>query len=293
MIIRFIAHAGFSIEEEKHQLLIDPWFTDSTVESPLMQPVVGYNTVDFQVPKTTESIDTYHPNTILVSHFHGHHAVYNDLMELAAHSERLSFCFPDIGEEDNAKVAQTFAIWPQVETVSFQNKDIKPYGPFSVQGLAHTVPRHIAWHVKSKTGSILHIADPCINRDSMNRHIGEEWKQFEGLRPDLLCINAGGNSLRREKDGRRYLVDNAGLSPVEGARIAQLIQPKAVCLIGCYNWSIWRNRSEYIMPAPIVEEELYWALSWLTPDVKFLTLKPGNTIGTGNLLLAGVADHYI
>jgi len=200
MYIRFIAHAGFALEEDGHQVLIDPWFTDSTVKTPIMQAVVGHNTIDFQVPKTTESIGAYHPDTILLSHFHAHHAVHDDLVTLATQSKRIALCFPDVGQ-DNTRVEQTFALWPHVETIPFQHNDVKTDGPFSVRGLLHTVPKHIAWYVESKTGSILHIADPHINRDSMSRQIGEEWKQFEGLQPDLLCINAGGNGLRREKDG--------------------------------------------------------------------------------------------
>jgi len=292
MYIRFIAHAGFALEEDGHQVLIDPWFTDSTVKTPIMQAVVGHNTIDFQVPKTTESIGAYHPDTILLSHFHAHHAVHDDLVTLATQSKRIALCFPDVGQ-DNTRVEQTFALWPHVETIPFQHNDVKTDGPFSVRGLLHTVPKHIAWYVESKTGSILHIADPHINRDSMSRQIGEEWKQFEGLQPDLLCINAGGNGLRREKDGRRYIVESGAVSPIEAARLAELIRPKALCLIGCYNWSVWRNRSEYIRPAPLVEEELYWALSWLVPEVKFFTLKPGNTIGIGDMSLAGSTDYFI
>lgn len=292
MFVRFIAHAGFALEEEGHQLLIDPWFNDSTVKSPIIQAVVGHDTIDFQVPKTTESIAAYHPDTILVSHFHGHHAPHDDLVLLAEQSPQASFCFPDVGE-DNERVRQTFAAWPQVEATAFLHGERKTRGPFSVRGLSHTVRGHLAWHVESKTGSMLHIADPRVNRDPMSREIGEEWKSFKGLRPDLLCINAGGNSLRREKDGKRYIVENAAVSSIEAARLTELIQPKAVSLIGCYNWSVWRNRSEYIKPAPLVEEELYWGLSWLVPEVKFLILKPANTIGIGDASLAGSVDYLI
>lgn len=293
MLIRFIAHAGFSLEEDGHQLLIDPWFTDSTVAVPVIQSVVGFNTIDFQVPKTTESISKYHPSAILLSHFHAHHAAHDDLVTLVSQSDGVSLCFPDVGAVDNEKVKQTFAVWPYAETIPFQNNDVKTREPFAIRGLSHTVPRHMAWYVKSQTGSLLHIADARINGDHMSHHIGKEWEQFEGLRPDLLCINAGGNSVRREENSKRVIKENLAVSAVEAARLVEIIQPKAVCLIGCYNWSIWKNRAEYFRPAPLIEEELYWALSWLTPDVKFLTLKPGNTIGAGDLSLAGSVDHFL
>lgn len=293
MFIRFIAHAGFALREGDSEILIDPWFTDSSVKSPLVRSLVLYDTIDFQIPKTKESIKDYKPNAILLSHFHAHHAPHDDLISLVSQSEKVTLGFPSTEEGVTEKIRGLFSSWTGVGINPFKNSDSKSIGPFSVTGLFHTLDDHMAWLVKTETGSLLHLTDARINRDRMSKRMGDEWKPFENLRPDLLCISAGGNSLARKNEDKRYIIENSVLSAVEAARLVNHIKPKAVCLIGCYNWSIWRNRSEYIRPASVTEDELYWGISWLSPEVKFLTIRPSTSIGIGDMTLLGKTDYFI
>ncbi len=292
MKVTFIAHAGISIKEEGKEILIDPWFTDSSIEHPLIRAVWGkHSTIDFQIPKTSDRPENHLPDGVLVSHFHTHHAPQHDVMALADRSEKLLFGHPDQGER-NSQVQMAFSSYPNVKIRAFTHKESEKVGPFLIQGLMHTVPRHIAWSVSTGQGSILHIADPMFNRDNAIRKLDPLWDEFR-LSPDIVFINAGGNSLRYEKDGQRFIMESAAVSPVEAAQIVAHIAPRAASLIGCYNHSMWKNHSEYIPPAPQIEEEFYWALSWLAPTVKFIPLKPGHSFGIKNSVYCGAVDTYL
>ncbi len=283
MQVTFIAHAGIAITEGDQEILIDPWFTDSTIDHPLIEPIAGYPTIDFQIPKTLDVPSAHTPDAVLISHFHSHHAPHDDIMSLVARSagtKRTLFGHPDIGER-NVAVSNTFAIWPHVEVTPMRGDDTRVVGACSVRARTHTVPNHLAWHIESAAGSVLHIADPVLNTDNAKRVVDEAWEAFRDLAPSVLFINAGGNSLRREKDGVRTVLESGALSPVEAAKVVALIRPRLVSLIGCYNHSVWRNRQEYIPPAGQVEEEFAWALSWLAPEVRFVAAKPGYTYGIG------------
>lgn len=293
MKVTFIAHAGISISEGDTEILVDPWFTDSTVDRPLIQPLSGFPTIDFQIPKTDDLPSNHNPDAILISHFHSHHAPHDDIMALVAQSEetkRTFFGHPDIGER-NESVQQTFAVWPHVDVSLMRDGDARQVRAFSVRARTQTVPNHLAWEISTSLGSVLHIADPTLNKKNSQRVMDEIWESFRNLQPSALFINAGGNSLRREKDGVRQVIESCSVSPVEAAHIVALIRPQTVSLIGCYNHSVWKNRQEYIPPAGQIEEEFYWALSWLAPDVRFVPMKPGHTFGIGEASEA--VDTYI
>lgn len=293
MKVTFIAHAGISLTEGEHEILIDPWFTDSSVARPLIQPLSGYPTIDFQIPKTEDTPSNHNPDAVLISHFHSHHSPHDDIMTLVAQSEdtkRTLFGHPDIGEK-NGSVKETFAVWPHVDVTPMREGDVRQVGTFSVRARTQTVPNHLAWEVSTPLGSVLHIADPIFNKENSERIMDAVWESFRDLQPSALFINAGGNSLRREKDGVRQVLESCSVSPVEAAQIVARIRPQTVSLIGCYNHSIWKNRQEYIPPAGQIEEEFYWALSWLAPEVKFVPMKPGHTFGIGES--SETVDTYI
>lgn len=291
MLIEFIAHAGICVKTENITILIDPWFTDSTVQQPLIKEIIGYPTIDFQIPKTLKRPSEYEPDMILLSHFHAHHAPLNDILELIG-SKNMSILHPYI-ETVNDKVREVFKVFPQVTTKSMQGGDEHTLEGTRVTAMNHTVAGHVAWSIVSPTGSVLHIADPSFNENHSLRKIGGAWSKFKDLKPDVLFINTGGNSLRRETKNGRSIVDAAGLTPGEAAEVVALIKPRAVSIIGCYNHSIWRNRQEYIRPAPIIEDEFYWAVSWLMPEIKCIFAKPGHKYGLHDESLAGLVDTFI
>jgi L-ascorbate metabolism protein UlaG (beta-lactamase superfamily) len=297
MLVRFIAHAGISIEEAGHSLLIDPWFLDSTVENPLIESIAGgWSTIDFQIPKTEEPIERHTPDAILVSHFHPHHSPARDIKFICDNSlalgRTMQLLYPSPNEAMEATLSERVPKGIARKGVT-PNEKFK-IGPFSIQSLEHTVPFHTAWHVSSTTGSVLHIADGRLNKDRFSRKPDAAWENIKGLSPSLFLLSIGGHSQRvTEKDGKRSINEAGIFTAVEGAQITQLVNPKAAAAIGIYNHSIWKNRLEYIRSTPQSEEEFQWALSWLTPGTKNLHLVPGCTIGIGDSSLQGTCDTYI
>ena len=293
MLVRFIAHAGIAIEVANEQLLIDPWFTDSTLQRPLLEPIIpGRSTIDFQIPPARESIDGYRPETILVSHFHAHHAPHDDILRLAAQTPSIIFGHPDI-EDKNESVQEVFQDLPSTKAIAFRDAMTFATKNLTIEALSHTILSHTAWLISSEKSRILHIADSRLNKDKKLREPDSVWKKFTDLRPDILFINAGGNILRQDSAEGRFLEESSGLSPAEAAQITALIKPRVVSIIGCYNHSIWRNRREFIRSAPQIEEEFYWALSWLLPNTKFIPARPSHTYGIGDESFAGKVDTLL
>lgn len=67
MRVTFIAHAGMSIKDEGGEVLIDPWFTDSSIQDPLIRSIWGgHSSIDFQIPKTFDKPENHLPEAILV-----------------------------------------------------------------------------------------------------------------------------------------------------------------------------------------------------------------------------------
>lgn len=292
MLVKFISHAGLYVEEGGYSLLIDPWFTDSTLTKPLLQSLSGHTTIDFQIPEIRDTIDQFAPNAILLSHFHAHHGPHADLIALAAQARPLIIAHPDI-EGVNETASRHFTSYKKIKLLPLTDRGIMRLGPFTITALSHTVPMHLAWHVSTDSGSILHIADARINTKSSEKNLDPLWDTFVPLMPHIVFISASGNSSRYQKEGGRGIKESLTMSPIEGGKIIQLLKPEIATLIGCYNHSIWKNRNEYIMPAAIAEDQMYWAVSWLAPDTKCVFAKPGHTYGIGDNRLAGKVDTFI
>ena len=280
MLVRFISHAAISIEESGYNILIDPWFLDSTQEHHLIKSIGGgFDTIDFQIPQTTEKISQYTPDAIFVSHFHPHHSPMRDINILCqnaiANKKEIIIGYPTPNEQmENAlseRIPKGVIKKPMAHGVSIT------VGPFTIESKQHTVPFHNAWYIRSQKGSVLHLADGAINKDIFNRKVDNAWMALEKIKPDILFISSGGHSAREtNKDGTRTIREAGIFTAVEAAKVTRIIEPKAVALIGCYNHSIWKNRHEYIRQASQVLEEFDWAISYLNSDIKHLYIKPGN-----------------
>lgn len=292
MFLKFIAHAGFYIECGKNSLLVDPWFTDSSLAEPIIRSPGGHVTIDFQIPPTRERPESFSPDAVLISHLHSHHAQLSDLYALVNRGKPVQIAFPD-GGAGNAKIIQSFEQFENIQLTPCKDQQSLRVGAFTLTALSHTVPNHLAWHITTSSGSFLHIADARLNTDQRKREIDPVWQKFNNLRPHLAVLSAAGNSLQIQGEGVKDIGEAMTLTPIEGAKIIQLINPKAASLIGCYNHSIWKNRIEYIRPAPLVEDEFYWALSWLAPQVKCIFMKPGYAFGFGDPLSQGQVDTFI
>jgi|GEM_PF-2860775 len=289
MEVRFIAHAGVAIEEKGFQLLIDPWFFDSTPEHPVIESIGGgFKAIDFQIPKTSEKIENYAPDVILVSHFHSHHSPMRDIRTLCENStakgKTVHLFSPEPSEEAERNLLER--VPSAVIRKGIRSDEPFTIGPFIIEAKGHTNPYHQSWFVKTKTGSLLHIGDGRLHNNRSIRTPDPVWLRLKGLRPSILLLSMGGNSLRIEKDGARQILEASTLTPIEAALITQLVGPKVVGGIGFYNHSMWKNRNEYIYPASQNEEVFEWAVSWLSPETKNVRLRPGYTfaIGTADLL---------
>lgn len=297
MLVRFIAHAGISIEEDGYSILIDPWFLDSTPEYPVIESIGGgFKTIDFQIPKATEQIERYAPDAILVSHFHPHHSPIRDIGVLSQNSlsqgKEIRLYHPKANAETEQNLARNMI--KGVKREGLEPNDKRKIGPFTIEAKRHTVPFHTAWLVTSTTGSVLHIADARLNRDEKIRVPDEAWEELRGLAPSVLFLSTGGHSLQRTgKDGTRTILEGGIFSPVEAAQVTKIISPRSVAGIGFYNHSIWKNRVEYILPAGLTEEQFRWAISWLAPEIRNVRLTPGFSFGIGEPMLAHACSLYL
>ncbi len=296
MLIRFIAHAGFYIEEKGYSIFLDPWFSDSTIERPIIESLGGgFKTIDFQIPQNMDSTERYAPDAIFISHFHPHHAPARDIRALCENSlakgKKIKICYPapNAVMEENIRAK----LPGDVEKIAAKPGDTFSVGPFSIEAKEHTVPYHTAWHITSASGSVLHIADGRSNKDPFFRKPDPIWERLKGLSPSFLFLSAGGHSQRVEKDNERIIMPAGIFTPTEAAEIAKIVNPKIASLIGIYNHSIWKNRYEHIQPAPFCEEEFQWAVSWLSPRTRHVRLIPGMTLGIGEEHLLPVCEVYM
>lgn len=293
MIVRFIAHAGFALQEDNHLLLIDPWFRDSTLENPLIEGINRKKTIEFQIPPTRERIEDYSPDIILLSHFHVHHAPFQDVRTLAENSEKgLILAHPD--DYANKIVVNRFGDLTKVSIRPTKHQESFVCGPFSITALTHSVAGHLAWSVRTRSGHILHIADGAASTNFENNALDASWDDFDSLHPDIVFMSAGRNSLRMEDSEGRKIIESGCLSPIQAARLIQKIRPRVVSSIGNHNHSFKKNRIEFIPELPANEEEFRWALDWLAPDVKFVPIRAGYSFSIGESFQSdGRIDTYL
>ncbi len=284
MKVTFIAHSGIHVTVGGASVLIDPWFTDSTVDEPIIESIgSSHKTIDFQIPKTLESILDYDPDIILLSHFHTHHAPLRDIVTLCKKATKeVHVFFP---ETNNQKIFSVLGALPRVRLVAVGEDQQFTVAGITVRGIRHTVEHHRSWFIKGSEGllgkshSVLHIADARMNSDTTMRTFDEIWTKYYSLNPDVMFLGAGANSLRRvANDGEHRIIEATVFTPTEAARLVAKIKPKCVSIIGCYNHSVFAGRTEYVLPQPYIEEGFYWAASWLAPETKCFFLKPGDAI---------------
>ena len=280
MKVRFIAHAGFCVEEGDTRLMLDPWFFSSTFEEPLMYSILPpHKTIDFQIPNTREKIEDFKAVGALVSHFHTHHAPAKEMRHLIDQcpSEEFTLAVPALNS--TAMVSVRANLGPRqrpYRIVPINGAQLTfQLGPFSISGFPSTILQHAIWLVQSATGSFLHIADAQVSRNSMDRRLDRLWYQFEDLKPDLMVMSAGSHVTRMTSEGKPYLYENSMLSPSEAARLTALVKPKTAAVMGVFNHSSWTNRSEWSLPGSYAEDEFRWALEHLDPGIRCEILRPG------------------
>lgn len=296
MKVTFIAHAGISIEEGGVRILIDPWFTSSNLETPVLEGLLSHRTIDFQTPHGGVDVSRFAPaDAVFLSHLHTHHAPKKDLLNLLAARQPHSMFFghPKLKPENAERITELFRRTnAHVALHGFTDNGTLQVGPFTIRARTHTVPGHLGWHVSSATGSILHIADPVGHRDHNRMDLDPLWDTFAEYRPDILFFNASGNTMRSNDNGVPTIREARCLMPGQAAMLAQKLNPAVVSLIGCYNKSVWNGTTEYVRPGYIIEDEFYWGVRWTAPKVRCVFARPGHTYAIRERENVGV-DTYI
>lgn len=278
--MKFLAHAGIYIEENGYSVMIDPWFSDSSLSHPFVTSIGGGRTIDFQLPKIKDKLSNFSPDAVLVSHFHPHHSPSDDIIALAKNKKMTTLAYP-ASSKLSLEFSSQLSANQNISLKPVSHRDLFRVGPFFIKCLSHTVPNHLSWIVESLTGNIVHIADSRMHPKADLLEFDAVWEEYCGLDFDIMFVSAAKSSLIRKGENSRDIIENAGFSPTQGAKLVQKLKPKMACLIGLYNHSIWKNWTEYRQEAHESEKEFLWALDWLAPEVKFVSLRPGHTFCIG------------
>lgn len=272
-------------------ILVDPWFQDSTVAQPIIEGLSGAKTIDFQIPKTNQSIDNYRPDAVLISHFHPHHSPAHDILQLANHQKKVIIAYPHSRYIES--VQNQFSHHPNALHQLSKDGDVFRVGPFFVKAWEHTTEEHVAWSIESSTGHVVHIADARINSNITLSSVDPLWKKFTGQDFDIAFLTAGKSNILTGGGTTADITEGCILTPVQAAKLTRLLQPKVVALIGIYNHSLWADWKEYRMSAGDCEQEYRWALNHLSPYTRFTSLYPGYQFGIQNHQLLDHVDTYI
>ncbi len=277
-VIRFIAHAGIQFKYKESSLVIDPWVYSSTRQKPIIQGLDPENyTIDYLIPEPRNTISDIASEVVLLSHLHTHHSPVLEIKELLK-IRPINLVCPKI---DQAKIETIKNLIGEELmgrlTFHFLEDDTElELCGYKIRAFTHSHKEHFAFFVSRGNTSIMHMADTTTDRKFNSMKFEEFWEKFYNLKPDYLFISAAGHSQRIMNEyGKRDILEVCTLTPVLAAKAAVKIKPKNVGLIGMYNFSYWDNRMEYARSTGEAEAEFYWALSYLSPSINILNLKPG------------------
>lgn len=280
MNIEFLGHAGFCITTKNIQILVDPWLIPSTAKDPILNCFVpDHKTIDYLIPEATRRVEDLRPDFIMVSHYHTHHSPKNEIEYWLKNSEKkITVIGPDIHSTQKVSFLNSFSKnYPQHDFHVIDKDTEMNFNGVILSMKTHTVPFHLSFLIQSENKKFLHIADSVISRVWFDRRLDPIWFKYKNLNPDYLALTVGHTSSRRKSDAKgSFIRENSFLSPVEGALLTKLIAPKSVSVIGIYNCSIWKDRTEFGYPYAEVENYFRWAVHHLTPEIKINIARPGN-----------------
>lgn len=282
-IVRFIAHAGVQIiskqKDKNISILVDPWLYSSTFNNPILKGFPGNNTIDYIIPEPKVSSCELAPDIILLSHFHTHHAPIREILEFAKIKKVIIVCPPlnqksldRFRQDTNKSILDNilFKFTDPDKDLDFDILNIK------IKAFNHTQKYHNGYIVETINSKVMHLVDAAANQDKNRLDLSYIWDKLDGISPDFLFIGAAGHSTRDISQPKKSIRENATLSSVQAANLALKVKAKNVGIIGIYNSSIWNGRVEYVRPVGEVEHNMYWAISFLNPNIKFHTLKPND-----------------
>ena len=280
MTIRFIAHAGFEVFSKGLSLMIDPWFTSSSFEMPIIEGILpGAKTIDFQIPESHDKVSEFKPDAIFLSHYHTHHSPMVDVIQLATKKPNCLIAGPSPKNELIGAISDRIkSLAPQAKLEFFSHRKKISLEHFVIEAFEHPAKGHLGWIIEGEGQKIIHLADAIVNSDFNDRRLDSSWDFLKDLRPDLLLLSAGGNVTKGLYNGKAYLQEHSILSPFEAARLTEFIMPKSVGVMGVFHHSIWKSRAEFALPSSIAEEQFTWAANILCPSVHVIPLRPGYSI---------------
>ncbi len=257
-------------------MFIDPWFTDSTLENPLIEGLTGQKTIDYLIPPADPGTESIKANAVLLSHYHAHHAPLIDIQNIARNGGSDFTIAGPLRKTDGDSFAREkiSAVRPDVKWREFAATEEWTIGDLKIRAMTHTRAYHLAWYIQHPGGNILHIADANTNRRPYDSRLDPLWLSFADLDISHLFVSTGRHFTAGEHQGRPYIVEGT-MDPTAVAYLAHILQPRCLSLIGMYNFSVWKNRVEYILPVGQSEEQTVWSLQKLSPHIRFVHLLPG------------------
>lgn len=286
--MRFIAHAGIQIKTLTRSVVVDPWLHPSDLRNPVLEGFSpGSKTIDYLIPEPKNTALDIAADVILLSHFHTHHSPIREITELLEIRPLTIIC-PRLSDkkQEELELALGERLFARI-TLHFIEKDtvIDLGSGVEVSCLTHTHPEHLAFFIKTKNTSVLHISDASVNEDKLRNDFSKTWDKFFALRPDFLFMGAGGHNQIILSGANRDISENGTFTPVQAAKFVARLLPKHAGVIGVYNFSIWDNRQEYAMSTEDIEGMFYWGVSYLAPSVKVHILRPGDSfLGTSEAI---------
>jgi L-ascorbate metabolism protein UlaG (beta-lactamase superfamily) len=276
--IRFIAHAGVQIVSDGVSCVIDPWLYPSTHANALLRSIdPGSNTIDFLIPEPRNDITDLESDIILLSHFHTHHSPLQEITELVRMRPVQIVC-PELGEEKLTKIRTNLGeeIFNRITFHQVTVDTELQFENITVRCITHLSKGHLAFFVDTKQGRVLHLADPRAQL-GMSLEFDTLWDKFDGLKPDYAFVSCAGHILRHVNEkGEREILEHTSFSPTQCAKFMVKIGAKAGGAIGIFNHSIWTERVEFTHSSEAIEKEFFWALSFLAPSIRILTVRPGD-----------------
>lgn len=276
--VRFIAHAGVEVSTRESSVVIDPWLYPSVRERGKLQGLdpTSYS-IDFLIPEPWATVPEIDADIILLSHFHSHHAPLQEVTEFAQRKPIHVVCPPLSPEKlkiiENVMGSSTFGnitFHFITEDTTLTLRDVE------IRVLTHIKKDHLAYLVKTKAGSVFHLSDP-IASISNSLNFDPAWDKFNGLNPDFAFMSCAGHASRNVLDsGERVIRENGTFSPTQAAKFSVKIGAKRAGAVGIFNHSVWTDRIEFSRSASESEREFQWALSFLSPATRVLTLRPGD-----------------
>jgi hypothetical protein len=169
-------------------------------------------------------------------------------------------------------------IFGNIQFIFVREDTTHTIGRTTIKAYTHIKRGHIAFLVQIEEGSVFHLSDPhASSSDSLK--FDPVWDKFNKLNPDYAFISCAGHAQRRVfEDGERDIAENQTFSPTQAAKFAIKIGARSAGAVGIFNYSLWTDRVEFSRTSSESEREFDWALSFLSPRTRVLTLRPGDIL---------------